>query len=198
MARKPLDQIEFRKGTTIGKLKELLAHHDTKALAEEIYQRFMERFLIPLKSVPSSHAHGFFTIANCCLLIEAIERYRRGMKDERRGEKEDLYASFFKNYPQFKISQEQAKDLYHTLRSGVLHLGETKGWLIHRKGPIIDFKDKTINATRFRKTLEGSLRDYRDKLKRRNWDSRDWKNVANRLNGYFQYSDLDYEHKAKR
>ncbi len=198
MARKSLDQIEFRKGTTIGKIKELLAHHDTKALAEEIYYRFMERFLIPLKSVPIDRGHGFFTMANCCLLIEAIQRYRQGLKDETKGEKEDLYANFFEKYPRFTIGRERAKGLYHTLRSGVLHLGETKGWLIHRRGPIIDFEDKTINATEFRNALEVCLREYRDELKKKNWASREWQNVVIRLNGFFHYSDLNYEHRAKK
>jgi len=198
MARKPLDQIEFRKGTTIAKIKELMAHHDTKALAKEIYHRFMERFLIPLKNVPNNCAHGFFTMANCCLLIEAIQRYRQGLKDETQGEKEGLYANFFHDYPRFTINRAQGKELYHTLRSGVLHLGETKGWLIHRRGPIIDFEDKTINASKFRKALELSLRDYRDKLKKKKWASREWQNVVIRLNGFFQYSDLNYEHQAKK
>jgi hypothetical protein len=152
--------------------------------------------LTPPKSVPRTHAHGFFTMAICCLLIEAIQRYRQGLKDEKRGEKEDLYASFFQKYSQFTIGPAQAKGLYHTLRSGVLHLGETKGWLIHRKGPIIDFEDKTINATKFRTTLEGCLRGYRDELKKKTWASREWQCVATRLSGFFQYSDLDYEHQA--
>lgn len=198
MARKPLDQIEFCKGTTIGKIKDLMAHHDTNALAEEIYQRFMQRFLVPLKSVPKERAHGFFTMANCCLLIEAIQHYRQGLKDEFKGKKEDLYANFFGDFPRFTASRMQAKELYHTLRSGVLHLGETKGWLIHRKGPIIDFGNKIINATRFRKALEICLREYRDSLKKKKWESREWKNVINRLNGFFQYSDLSYEHQAKK
>jgi hypothetical protein len=198
MARKPLDQIEFRKATTIGKIKELMAHHDTKKLAKEIYHRFMERFLIPLKHVPNPYAHGFFTMANCCLLIEAVQRYRQGLKDETQGTKEDLYANFFDDYPRFTINREQGKELYHTLRSGVLHLGETKGWLIHRKGPIIDFEDKTINATTFREALEICLREYRDKLKKKKWSSKEWEKVVNRLNGFFQYSDLDYEHQAKK
>jgi hypothetical protein len=193
MARKPLDQIEFRKGTTIGDIKQMMAHHDTKALAEEIYQRFMERFIIPLKSVPQSRAHGFFTIANCCLLIEAIQRYRQGTKDERTGTKEDLYAEFFGDHPRFTVSRAQGKELYHTLRSGVLHLGETKGWLIHRKGPIIDFEDKTINATRFRLVLEDCLRKYRDDLKKKRWETREWQNALRRLKGFLDYSDLDYE-----
>ncbi len=38
MARKPLDEIEFRKGTTIGKIKELILHRLTDDLAEEIYE----------------------------------------------------------------------------------------------------------------------------------------------------------------
>jgi hypothetical protein len=198
MARKPLDQIEFRKGTTIGKIKELMAHHETKAVAEEIYQRFMERFLIPLKSVPTTQSHGFFTMANCCLLIEAIQRYRQGMRDETRGEKDDLYANFFDDYPRFTLGRAQAKTLYHTLRSGVLHLGETKGWLIHRKSPIIDFEDKTINATKFRNELERSLRDYRDTLKKKKWTSREWQNVVIRLHGFFHYSDLNYEPQTKK
>lgn len=116
MARKPLDQIEFRKGITIGKIKELMVHHDTNALADAIYHRFMERFFIPLKSIPIEHAHGFFTMANCCPLIEAIQRYRQGFRDESEGEKEDLYANFFGDYPEFTITRAQAKDLYHTFR----------------------------------------------------------------------------------
>lgn len=193
MARKPLDQIEFRKGTTIGKIKELIAHQLIDELADEIYERFMERFLTPLKHIPLPFTHGFFIMANCCLLIEAIERYRHGLKDERKGEKEDLYGSFFHDFPQFRISRAEGKKLYHTLRSGVLHLGETKGWLILRRGPVIDFGDKTINATKFRNTLEACLREYRDTLKKRKWVSREWQNVLVRLNGYFHYSDLDYE-----
>ncbi len=197
MAKKPLDQIEFRKGTTIGKIKELMAHHDTQALAEEIYHRFMERFLIPLKSVPVHRRHGFFTMANCCLLVEAVQRYRQGLKDEKAGKKEQIYANFFRDFPGFSIDAESAKELYHTLRSGVLHLGETKGWLIHRKGPIIDFEDKTINATAFQRQLERSLRAYRDELKRKKWASPEWQNVVVRLNGFFLYSDLNYEHSAR-
>ena len=153
----------------------------------------MERFLTPLKSV--TNPHGFFTMANCRLLNEVIQRYRQGLRDETEGEKEDLYGNFFHDFPEFTISSAQGKTLYHSLRSGVLHLGETKGWLIHRKGKIIDFDEKTINATKFRNTLERSLKDYRDSLKKKNWQSREWqKRGFNRfLDGFFQYSDLNYE-----
>lgn len=191
MPRKPLDQIEFRAGTTVGKIKELIAHRDTHGLAEEIYQRFMERFLIPLKSV--TRPHGFFTMANCCLLIEALQRYRQGLKDETQGDKDDLYGAFFNDFPIFTISRAQRKELYHTVRSGVLHLGETKGWLIHRAGDLVNFETKIINATKFRVALGRCLREYRDTLKRKNWNSREWQNVLNRLNGYFHYCDPNYE-----
>ena len=198
MARKPLDQIEFCKGTTIGNINELMAHHDTKALAEAIRHRFMERFLNPLKSVPKPHAHGFFTMAICCLLIEALQRFRQGHPDETKDEKEDLYANFFQDFPQFAISRAQGKALYHDLRSGVLHLGETKGWLIHRSGEIIDFENKTINATKFQKTLESCLTEYCDTLQKRNWAANEWQGVCTRLRGYIRYSDLNYERPAKK
>jgi hypothetical protein len=192
MARKPLDQIEFCKGTTIGKIKELMAYKDTDGLAQKIHDRFMERFLTPLKSV--ANPHGFFTMAICCLFIEAIQRYRRGFKDETKGSKEDLYGSFFGDFPQFAINRTQGRTLWHSLRSGVLHLGETKGWLIHRKGKkIVDFETKTINATKFRDTLEECLDDYCATLKKRRWDSSEWEKVKNRLNGFFEYSDLNYD-----
>lgn len=191
MARKPLDQIEFRKGTTIGKIKVMMDYHLTEDLAEEIYERFVERFLTPLKSV--AQPHGFFTIAVCCLMIEAIQRYRDGHKNEMDGEKEDLYGNFFQDFPKFGVNRTQGKRLYHSLRSGVLHLGETKGWLIVRKGNfVVDFADKVINATRFLRALEDALAEYRDKLKRKKWDSVEWKRAVNRLKGYLEYSDLNH------
>lgn len=198
MAKKPLDQIEFCRDTPISKIRELMARHDTEALADKIYCRFMERFLTPVKHVAKPFRHGFFIMAVCCLLIEAIQRYRKGHPDETRGKKEDLYGDFFGDFPEFGISREQGKELYHTLRSGVLHLGETKGWLILRRGEIVDFTNKTINATKFRAKLEGCLKSYRDTLKKRGWDSAAWRNVVNRLNGFFKYSDLDYVHPKKR
>ena len=194
MAKKPLEQIEFRKGTTIGKIKEMIVYHQTADLADEIYERFVERFLTPLLNVPKEHRHGFFTMAICCLLIEAIQRFRQGLRDEKGDEKEDLYGNFFHDFPQFGVNRRQGKALYHTLRSGVLHLGETKGWLIVRRGKsIVDFDDKIINASKFLDALQKSLEEYRDKLKKSKWGSAEWQNVLNRLNGYFDYSDLNYE-----
>lgn len=50
------------------------------------------------------------------------------------------------------------------MRCGILHQGETyNGWKIIRTGKILN--NKTINATKFLKALDSTLKKYRDELK---------------------------------
>src|SRR5438445_376264 len=99
-----------------------------------------------------------------CLLIEAIQAFRNGWQGTTEKRKKP-YRRFFKEHPSFGVLSSQADELYDNVRSGILHLGETYGgWRIHRRGPMLDFDNRTLNASLFFAEVQRCFEEYCEKL----------------------------------
>ena len=81
--------------------------------------------------------------------------------------------------------------LYDNIRSGILHLGETYGgWRIHRRGPMLDFEFRTINATLFFVEVQRCFAEYCRQLERSPWTSDPWLKFRNRMNDLIRNCEI--------
>lgn len=153
---------------------------DRAEIVEFLRERFAERYIIPLESMQSRN--GFIIMAVSCLLIEGIQSFREGWTQPTEKRRKP-YRRFFRDYPSFGVSPFQADELYDNIRSGILHQGETyQGWRILRKGKLIAFDEKTLNASAFFKEVKKAFDQYLGKLEKANWGSPVWQRFRNRMN----------------
>lgn len=161
-------------GLTVSKYRELEVTRDRAAIARHLKTRFIERYLTPIV-VDKNVKSGFAIIAISCLMIESLETFRLGWENSKNRSKQ-VFISFFKQWPSFQVFQEGAEEFYEHVRCGILHQAETTaGWRIHRVGPLIDYKNRTINAIKFHRELGIVLEKYFDQLEAEPWDSDCWK-----------------------
>ena len=154
-----------------------------EGIANFVFKRLSERYLIPLEKVPSDFINGFSLMANACLLIETYESFIKGWKDTAAKERHP-FDSFFKREEGFKDFKYKGRDFYKDVRCGILHQGETKGgWKITRKedAPIFNRAEKTINASKFFEELRVSLESYRELLINSEWDALIWENCRKKI-----------------
>jgi hypothetical protein len=191
-----IESTRLTNAVTVKKYGRMVADQDRQGLARFLQDRFHERYFEPLESVRKPH--GFFTMAICSLLLEAIQAFRVGSEEEVT-DKEKAYADFFADHPGFGVNREQGRQLYHTMRSGILHLGKTKGWRIRRQRtpPIFDFQTKVIQAALFYDELKRCFTRYCEALSQRPWNAKEWQNFLNRMKGVIKHCDPDYEPKSK-
>lgn len=140
-------------------------------LANFIYQRFYTRYLKPFTfgnkescvKFNEEYKNGFSMMANYCLLIEALQSFKEGLKDSK-GNSQRLFQEFFQHNKNLSIPQ--SIDFYQNVRCGILHQGETTGGIkITRKGSQLwDDKTNTINAVLFGEKMEKALRNYKTEL----------------------------------
>ncbi len=152
---------------------------DIKNIVEFVYQRFYTRYIKPFNypnaDYKKDYKNGFSIMANCCLIIEALESFKNGWETTHNRSR-DAFNSFFKSEPKFEQFKECATDFYKHIRCGILHQAETTGgWTIGRKGKT-DFSKKFINATDFLKEIDIALKEYCKKLEKEKWDSEIWDN----------------------
>jgi hypothetical protein len=83
-----------------------------------------------------------------------------------------------------KAFAEPANWFFVDVRCGILHQGEVRnGWRVLRKGPLLDRKEKSINATKVLKAVQDAVHDYSRKLgEESNWTNFKKKMVAIREN----------------
>ena len=130
-------------------LKKLINDKNTYELSTFVFDRFNERFLLPLNSIEKDKRHGFSTMAISCLLIESYVTYLKGWKTSNRNSKK-TFDFFFNNIKNFKCFKDYGNSFYYDLRCGIIHQSETRnGWKIRRVGKLFDSNSKTINATKF-------------------------------------------------
>lgn len=171
------------KNITVGKYNKLLEEKNKKEIANFIYNRLYSRYIKPFefddKDYKIEHKNGFSMMANACLLIETLQSFREGLGDSN-GKSGSLFKNFFEANNNFEIFR--SNNFYKDVRCGILHQGETTGgWKINRKKktPLLD--DTNINANKFIKELEKSLRTYRVCLKKEAWDSETWDNLRTKM-----------------
>lgn len=131
---------------------------DRKALGNFIVERFEERYFKPVED--SKSKHGFTILAVCCLVIETLESFYQGRPDTKRIS-QDMFRDFFKRDPLLRVFGSEDNWFYRDIRCGILHQGEIRGgWRVLRSGPLLDTKEKTINATRFLRELRKAVIIY--------------------------------------
>ncbi|SRR6266550_3048460 len=162
-----------------------------EAIADAVYRRFQERYVSPILA-PSTH--GFTKMAVACLMVEALESFRRGWSDtSKRGQSEHAFCSFFDGHQQFAPLRGHARDFYRGVRCGILHQAETTlGWRIRRDTPtLLDQagRVRTINATQFVEALQAVLDHYRDELKAAAWDDELWTCLRYKMNAVCKNCD---------
>jgi hypothetical protein len=176
-------KIELASKFTIEDYESMEKDENKEGIANFVFNRLSQRYLIPLENVPSDFKNGFSLMANACLLIETYESFRQGWEDTIPEERRP-FDSFFKREEGFKDFKYDSRNFYFKVRCGILHQGETKGgWRITRvkDAPIFNKAVKTINAAKFFKELRASLESYRELLINSDWNDLIWKNCRKKI-----------------
>ncbi|MBU4502892.1 MAG: hypothetical protein KKA79_09930 [Nanoarchaeota archaeon] len=174
-----LNSIKLSNEIDIEKYQKLVEEKNKKEIARFIYKRFSERYIAPLENSPKKN--GFCTMANCCLMIEALESFYNGWKDTKN--RRDLaFCKFFDRVKEFWDFHGHSSEFYRNVRCGILHQAETTGgWRIKRKGSLFSPDSLTINATRFLGQLKKYLEGYRRDLENADWNNKIWKNLRKKM-----------------
>jgi hypothetical protein len=177
-------QVKLASKFTVGDYLEAVAAGNREAIADAIHRRFLERYLQPASDA-TGPGRGFAMMAIACLMIEALESFRRGWPDTRgRGQGEHAFCSFFDAHDALGAFRGHAREFYEGVRCGILHQAETTlGWRIRRGGQLLTNVDgvRTINARAFIQALRKGLDGYRDRLKEATWEDRIWKNLRKKM-----------------
>ena len=155
-------------------------------IADFIYERHYSRYIKPFEYddeiYKKDYKNGFAIMANCCLLIETIESFRRGWAQSRN---ELNFLKFFTREKEFKefATDDIPTQFYKHIRCGILHQGETTGgWSINRNSSnLLDKSKPEINAVLFSERLKKALEGYRDELKVNEWETQIWKNAREKM-----------------
>lgn len=170
-------KVELASNFTVGDYLDAVEARRRDSIADAIHRRFDERYLQPLAD-PHGPGRGFTMVAVACLMIEALESFRRGWPDtNQRGQSEQAFCSFFDAHDAFAAFRGHARDFYKGVRCGILHQAETAlGWRIRRGGDLLTVAGgvRTINARKFVVALGKALDGYRDSLKAAAWESEPW------------------------
>jgi hypothetical protein len=181
MRDKGSDEVLLSKKITVKKYKELVSKQDKEEIAQFIFERFHERYIAPLKSIPNKKKNGFCIMANCCLMIEALESFYQGW-EVTSGRSREAFENFFNRVKEFRDLKDCSSEFYEHIRCGILHQAETTGgWRIIRKGPLFDSNKLAINATEFLNRLEKYLKKYSDNLRSSKWNDVIWKNLRKKM-----------------
>ncbi|MDR0834662.1 MAG: hypothetical protein LBN93_10865 [Candidatus Symbiothrix sp.] len=186
---------------TIKEYKEFVKEKEQKKIANFIYHRLYDRYLKPFqydeakykKQYKKQYKNGFSIMANCCLLIEALQSFKNGWEDtNERGKSEKAFKHFFAEESNF--SDLKSTDFYKNVRCGILHQGETTGgWKITRTNTngegtttqetegIFNSEQLVINAEIFMRKMNTALENYKKELETSEWDSEIWDNCRTKM-----------------
>jgi hypothetical protein len=166
-----VSMVMLSSSVSVARYRELEMARQKEPIARFVEQRFRERYISPASC---DGAHGFSIMANCCLMIEALESFYQGWEDTEYKSRQ-AFESFFKREPRFQVLQPRCGDFYYDVRCGILHQAETKGgWRIRRSGPLLDEESLTINAIEFLRQLGLCLSAYAELLCNQAWDTDEW------------------------
>ena len=151
-----MESVKLSRSTTVAQYRRFEAEKDRAKIVHFLRERFNDRYFRPLDSVQKPH--GFFTMAISCLLIEAIQAFRNGWQGTTEKRKKP-YRTFFRDLG--ITAATRPSNLLITSAREFSILGETYGgWhKIHRRGPMLDFEHRTVNADLFSEAVRGNLRE---------------------------------------
>lgn len=162
-------------------LKDLIKEKKRIKIADFVFQRFEERYIIPIKVLHPDQKHGFSIMAISCLMIESLQSFKSGYENTK-SKSQETFVQFLSSEPLFEKFKGFEKDFYINIRCGILHQSETiNGWKVLRKGELFNNITKTINASKFLDNLEITLHNYTSILKTAEWDSKIWKQLIKKL-----------------
>lgn len=165
---------------SVADYKKMESNQDARAIADFVKERFMERYITPMRVDPKKK-NGFTIMAVSCLLIEALESFYQGWPDSN-SKSQLAFCNFFDRNQRFSSFRGLSQSLYKNVRCGILHQGEaTGGWHIRRDGAILDKKTTTINAKLFHDEIEKVLTDYCDELRGSDWSAAIWKSFRKKM-----------------
>lgn len=114
---------------TVADYRTFTRARDKEKIADCIYQRFQERYLVPLKA--SEAGDGLAMMACGCLMVEAMQAFWDG--SAKSGLSAPPFLNFLDRVNQFAPLQEHGRLFYKHVRSGIMHHGEaTGGWQIQK------------------------------------------------------------------
>lgn len=144
-------------------------------LAIDMFKDRMEsRFFEPVNNIKRMIYSGFTIMAICCLLIETLQQFYKGVDESPTSKK--FFVSFltktsFGDY----FNENKAKMFYKKIRCGILHQAEIKDSsliLIKRNIPLVkitkDEEGLIINRKLFFKQLETEYNNYINSIKDKN------------------------------
>lgn len=193
------------KKITVKDCSDFLKSKDKEKLANFIYDRLYGRYIKPFEysseDFIKNYKSGFTIMTSCCLLIETYVSFSENEFRDTNRQSGKTFGHFFTTENRFaelgvggrkldgtianKRDGGLPNDFYENVRCGILHNAETKnGWTITREknADFFDNQTKTINATKFANRLKATLNDYREKLKKADFDNEIWVSFTNRLN----------------
>ena len=185
-----LTDIYLSSSVTVGQYRAWEAGKKSAEIAAFIHQRFDERFLTPFEFLPSSLRSGFAQMAICCLMIETIESFYKGWKGTNGVKGSDVFEGFFARVRYFHDFQGLGEEFYTHIRCGILHQAETTGgWLIRRRGMLVDESNKVINADKFMKMLQIALDDYCQEITFARWNDIIWRKCRRKMNAIIEHCE---------
>jgi cation transport regulator ChaC len=172
--------VKVNSNTTLSDLEVAILKKDKEKLANFVFDRLSERYILPLLHVDTPYKNGFNMLANSCLLIEAYETFRTGIVEKTNSQL--AFESFFKREVAFKTMERFAVEFYKHVRCGILHQGETTGnWRITRRNNTDLFSNYLINANKFLESLHEVLKIYKAELIAANWEDTIWINCLRKI-----------------
>ena len=172
----PGEHTKLSTSMTVARYRILKAAVNKHALSLFIVERFNERYFRPIEDSPSKH--GFTVLAIACLVLETLESFYQGRADTKNASTQ-MFRDFFARNTELKVFGGGNDWFYKDIRCGILHQSETRGgWRVLRKGPILDIKSKTINATAVLRALQRAVQGYSEQLRT---DEGLWKNFLKKM-----------------
>lgn len=167
------------KTVTVAKYREMEKANDRAACGRFIVKRFHERYFEPTIDAPTRH--GFTLMAIGCLVIEALECFYEGRADSD-GKSKAVFRRFLERDTGLQALGGGDDWFYKQIRCGILHQAETVGgWRIHRSGPLLNARERVINAKRFIDLLQAAVRDYARQLEAAGPEDALWENFKKKM-----------------
>ena len=189
----PFGEVWLSTRVRVRQYRKMEDQQDLAGLSQFVHQRFMERYIAPLRAVPKGEENGFLMMAACCLCIEGLTAFREGWRTTK-GLSERAFKLFFAEEIGFATFRSHDHDFWKNVRCGVLHQGETVGgWRLNFSRPAEELfvaDPPTVNCFKFLDALEAALDCYRDRLHATPWNHEPWRKFRRKMAATIQ----DCEH----
>lgn len=164
-----------------------------------IRSRIQVRFINCIDSLSSRRYAGFTVLAIDCLLLEAIQAFKRGYHTKNPKQSRAAYKELLLNSPHFApwfADEKSVDDFYTYVRNGLLHDGETrKGYLVKTKGKLLEKMTNgsvLVNRKAFHHALCQEFTAYVDQLSHP-IENQLRRNLVTAIDGVCERSSVDWK-----